>query len=230
MPPVVRDSSSAPTSSVTAEAEDIYEQHQEPKSVDTSRRGLEKESSSFNFSTDDERKPSSSSNINFSGREESGLVGGGSERERPDVRNAFRGFTSQKTPVSAGYSQSSTDIEEKVQKVSPPRQKAYRDERLEKQGLGPRKDTDYLEMAPSNYKKQNVNNSSAPSNGAKQYEPETPPDRSINEILEVGLFLNSFISNKLRSFVSEVLVSGHLFKILVYVGGRGPHCSSQKGD
>ncbi|KAI3469381.1 hypothetical protein Pfo_026044 [Paulownia fortunei] len=180
LPPSVKESSSAPTLSVTAETEDVYEQHQESKVVDSSRRILEKESSSFN----DEKHPSSfSSNSNFNGREESGVASGGLEKERLDAKNAFKGSSSQKT-FSVGYSQSSTDIEEKVQKVSPPRQKAYRDERLEKLGHGPRKDTDNSDISPRSYKQQNVNNSNATSTGAKQHEPEPPPDGSINEILE----------------------------------------------
>ncbi|KAK4405559.1 Kinesin-like protein KIN-13A [Sesamum angolense] len=154
LPPSAKESSSTPTLSVTAEREDVYEQHQESKVVDTSRRVIDKETSSFNFSTDDEKQSSNfSSNFNFNGRDESGVAGGGSERERLDVRNASKGSTSQKM-FSAGYSQSSTDTEKKVQKVSPPRQK------------------------------QNINNSSAASTGAKRYEPEPPPDGSINEILE----------------------------------------------
>lgn len=194
MPPSVKESSSAATSSVTAETEDVYDQYQESKVVDTSRRVLEKETSSFNFSTDDEKQPSSfSSNFSFNGREESGVAAGGLEKERLDVKNSFKGSTSQKTS-SVGYAQSSTDIEEKVQKVSPPRQKAYRDERLEKQGHGPRKDSDNLDMSTSSYKQQNLNNSNANTTGAKQNEPEPPPDGRINEILEVGFKLSSIVN------------------------------------
>ncbi|KAL7104934.1 hypothetical protein ACP275_07G013300 [Erythranthe tilingii] len=171
LPPSVKDSSSAQTLPVTTETEDVYDQYQEPKAVDTSRR--DKETSSFNFSTDDEKQQPSgfSSNFNFNARDESG----------PDVKNAYKGSTSQKTLIpSVAYSHSATDVEEKVQKVSPPRRKAYRDERLEKPGLGPRKETDYSEIPSISYKHQNVNNPSTP----KHYEPEPPPDGNINEILE----------------------------------------------
>ncbi|KAK6161178.1 hypothetical protein DH2020_004559 [Rehmannia glutinosa] len=179
LPPIAKESSSAPTLPVTAETEDVYEQHQLSKVVDTSRRLVEKETSSFN----DEKLPSCfSSNSNFNVREESEVSAG--EKERPlDVKNAFKGPPSQKT-FSMGYSQSSTDVEEKVQKVSPPRQKAYRDEKIEKPGHGPKKDSDNSDMSSSIYKQQTVNNSNATSSGAKQYEPEPPRDGSINEILQ----------------------------------------------
>ncbi|KAL0376442.1 UNVERIFIED_CONTAM: Kinesin-like protein KIN-13A [Sesamum calycinum] len=148
LPPSAKESSSTPTLSVTAEREDVYEQHQESKVVDTSRRVIDKETSSFNFSTDDEKQSSNfSSNFNFNGRDESGVAAG----------------------------------EKKAQKVSPPRQKVYRDEKL---GHGPRKDIENQDISTTSYKQQNINNSSAASTGAKRYEPEPPPDGSINEILE----------------------------------------------
>lgn len=197
MPSSAKEPSSATTSSAAAaaEAEDVFEQYQESKAVDTSKRVLDKETSSFSFSTEDENKPSSfSSNFNFNGREESGIptVTVGMEKERFDSKNALRGSSSQKTS-SVGYSQSSADIEEKVQKVSPPRQKAFRDDRLEKQqGFGLRRDYDNMDiMSPTSYRQQNTNNSNAnTSSAAKQNEPEHPPDGSINEILEVGFILS----------------------------------------
>ncbi|XP_057772158.1 kinesin-like protein KIN-13A [Salvia miltiorrhiza] len=188
LPSSAKEPSSATTSSAAAaaaEAEDFYEQHQESKAMDTSRRVSEKETSSFNFSTEEEKPPSSfSSNFNLNGRDESGMAAVGMEKERFDVKNSLRASTSQKTS-SAGYTQSSTDVEEKVQKVSPPRQKAYREDRLEKQGHGLRRDYDNMDiMSPTSYKQQNANTSNANAPVAKQSEPEQPRDGSINEILE----------------------------------------------
>ncbi|XP_047945637.1 kinesin-like protein KIN-13A [Salvia hispanica] len=182
LPSNVKESSSATASSAAAEAEDFYEQHQESKLMDTSRRVLEKETSSYNFSTEEEKLPSSfSSNFSINGRDESGVVG--MEKERFDVRNSLRGSTSQKTS-SAGYTQSSNDVDEKVQKISPPRQKAYRNDRLEKQGLEIRRDFDNMDiMSPTSYKQQNINTSNA-NNPVAKPEPEQPRDESINEILE----------------------------------------------
>ncbi|GER33344.1 kinesin motor family protein [Striga asiatica] len=180
LPPVVKEpSSSAPTLPVTAESDDAYEQLQVSKVVDTSRRRAAKETPSFN----DEKLPSSfSSNVNFNGHEGVELAAGG-ERERPlDVRNAFRAPPSQKISVGS-YSQSSTDVEEKMQKVSPPRQKAaYRDEMVEKAG---KRDIDSSDiMSPSSYKQRMAYSSSTSNTGTKQYEPEPSPDGRMNEILE----------------------------------------------
>ncbi|CAA0834190.1 Kinesin-13A [Striga hermonthica] len=175
LPPVVKEhSSSAPTLPVTAESDDAYEQLQVSKVVDTSRRRAAKETPSFN----DEKLPSSfSSNPNFNGHEGVELAAGG-ERE---LRNAFRAPPSQKTLVGS-YSQSSTDVEEKMQKVSPPRQKAYRDEKVEKAG---KRDIDSSDvMSPSSYKQRMAYSSSTSSTGTKQYEPEPSPDGRMNEILE----------------------------------------------
>ncbi|KAL0457412.1 UNVERIFIED_CONTAM: Kinesin-like protein KIN-13A [Sesamum latifolium] len=144
LPPSAKESSSTPTSSVTAEREDAYEQHQESKVCGYKQKDDEKQSSNI------------SSNFNFNGRDESGVAAGGSERERLDVRNASKGSTSQKM-FSAG------------------------DEKL---GHGARKDIENQDLSTTSYKQQNINNSSAASTGAKRYEPEPPPDGSINEILE----------------------------------------------
>ncbi|KAG6428128.1 hypothetical protein SASPL_112377 [Salvia splendens] len=179
LPSNVKEPSSATASSAAAaaEAEDFYEQHQESKLMDSSRRVSEKETS-----TEEEKMSSSfSSNFNINGRDESGVVG--MEKERFDVKISLRGSTSQKT-FSAGYTQSLTDVDEKVQKISPPRQKSYREDRLEKQGLGIRRDFDNLDiMSPTSYKQQNTNTSNANNPFAKP-EPEQPRDESINEILE----------------------------------------------
>lgn len=183
------------------EAEDLYEQYQESKAVDTSRKVSEKETSSFNFSTEEEKQPSSfSTNYNLSGRDESSIAAAGMEKEQIDVKKSSRGSTSQKTS-SANYTQSSTDVEEKVQKVSPPRQKAIREDRL-------RRDFDNLDiMSPSSHKQQNVNNSNANTSFAKQNEPEQPPDGSINEILEVCFKLSSHYTVNMYYILSLCLSS-----------------------
>ncbi|KAL6522841.1 Kinesin-like protein KIN-13A [Orobanche hederae] len=178
LPPTAKESSSAPTLSATTETtEDLYEQLQVSKVVDTSRRQLvDKETSYFN----DEKFPSKfSSNSNFNGREE-GEVAAGEKERTLDVKNAFRVPPREKS-FSMGYPQSSTDVEEKAEKVSPPRQKAFRDERFEKL---PKKESDNSDVSPSSYRQRFVNNSSATSSGAKQCEPEPSVDGRMNEILE----------------------------------------------
>ncbi|KAL2539284.1 Kinesin-13A [Abeliophyllum distichum] len=182
LPPIIKESSSAPSPSpsVGADAENVYEKCQESKAVDTNIRVLGKET--YNVSTDYDKPPSSiSSNITFNGREESGMTSSALERERFDVKSS-RISIGQKS-YSTTYSHNSADTEEKVQKVSPTRRKAYRDERPEKLGNGSKRDAASSDLPTTSYKQQVTNNSSAVSSGSKQYEPE-PPDGSINEILE----------------------------------------------
>lgn len=181
LPPSGKESSAAATSYSTAETEDVYEQYQESKVVDTSGR-VDKETSSFNFSADDEKQtPSIASSFNFNGREESAVPAGGVERERLDVKNSFKGTISQKTS-SVGHAQSSSDVEEKVQKVSPPRQKAY---------SRPTKDFNNFDVSPRSNKQQTASISNANTTSVRQNEPEPPPDGSINEILEVCFEISS---------------------------------------
>ncbi|KAL2534638.1 Kinesin-13A [Abeliophyllum distichum] len=182
LPPIIKESSSAPSPSpsVGADAENVYEKCQESKAVDTNIRVLGKET--YNVSTDYDKPPSSiSSNITFNGREESGMTSSALERERFDVKSS--GISIGQKSYSTTYSHNSADTEEKVQKVSPTRRKAYRDERPEKLGNGSKRDAASSDLPTTSYKQQVTNNSSAVSSGSKQYEPE-PPDGSINEILE----------------------------------------------
>ncbi|KAL3648685.1 Kinesin-like protein KIN-13A [Castilleja foliolosa] len=205
--PVVKDlSSSAPTSSVSAvETEDVYEQLQVSKVVDSSRRQLvDKETSSFN----DERLPAGffSSNSNFSGRDESEVA----------AADAFKFPPSQKT-FSTVYSQSSTDIEEKVQKVSPPRQKSYREEKIEKL----KKDIDNSDASPSSYRQRTANNSNATSTVPKQYETESPPDGRINEILEVDYEEEALIAAHRKEIEDTMEIVREEMKLLAEVDQPG---------
>lgn len=96
-----KETSSAPSLAIYADAGDINEQLQGSKVSDMGRRVLE----------------------------ESGATSDATERERFEVKNTYGGPPSQKAS-STSYSQNSMDTEEKTQKVSPPRRKAYRDEKL----------------------------------------------------------------------------------------------------
>ncbi|KAL3508105.1 hypothetical protein ACH5RR_033487 [Cinchona calisaya] len=199
-PPSTKESSSAPFSSSSADVED-----QESKAVDTNRRVVEKEYTSYNSLSDLDKQPSSFTYNYTSGREESTTTSSAPEKEKLDMKSSYVGSTSQKIN-STPHSQNSADTEEKVQKTSPPRRKAYlqysadteekvqkvsppcrktnRDEKPEKLGNWPRKDYPNSELS-SGYKKQNVNSSDTNGVGSKQYEPEPPPrEDSINEILE----------------------------------------------
>lgn len=181
--------------------------------MDTNRRDLRKET--YNVSTDYDKPPSSfSSNTAFNAHEETGVTSSALEKERFDVRSSVIS-TGQKT-YSTLYSQNSADTEEKVQKVSPPRRKVYRDEKL---GIGSKRDAANSDLpTTTSYKQQITNNSNAASIGSfpglkrdgassdlqttshkqqisnnpnavssgSKQSELEPPDESINEILEVG--------------------------------------------
>ncbi|XP_073050337.1 kinesin-like protein KIN-13A [Primulina eburnea] len=218
LPPSVKESSSAPTLSLSAETEDIYEQRQESRAVGTSGRVLEKESLPYNFSTDDEKLPSSfSSKFTLNGHEESGDTAGSLKTERPDVKNTFKGSMSQKAH-SVFYSQNSDDIEDKVQKVSPPRQKPYRDERP---GHGPRKEGEDSDVPTSSYKqRQYINSSNITSTIAKPNESEQPTHESINEILEEE---EALISAHRKEIEDTMEIVREEMKLLAEVDQPGSH-------
>ncbi|XP_073136792.1 kinesin-like protein KIN-13A [Henckelia pumila] len=221
LPPSVKESSSVPTLSLSVEMEDVYEHRQESRTVGTSGRVLEKESLPYNFSTDDEKLPSGfPSKFSLNGHGESADTAGGSKTERPDVANSFKGSTSQKAH-SVFYSQNAGDIEDKVQKVSPPRQKPYRDERPERPGHGPRKESDNSDMPTSSYKqRQNMNSSNVTSTIAKQNESEPPSHDSINEILEEE---EALISAHRKEIEDTMEIVREEMKLLAEVDQPGSH-------
>ncbi|XP_073054509.1 kinesin-like protein KIN-13A [Primulina eburnea] len=221
LPPSVKESSSAPTLSLSVETEYVYEQRQESRAVGTSGRVLEKESLPYNFSTDDEKIPSIfSSNFTLNGHGESAGTAGGSKTERPDVKYSFKGSTSQKAH-SVFYSQNAGDIEDKVQKASPPRQKPYRDERLESPGHGQRKESNNTDMPTRSYKQwQNINSSNVTSTMAKQSEYEPPSDESINETLEEE---EALISAHRKEIEDTMEIVREEMKLLAEVDQPGSH-------
>ncbi|KAF5944680.1 hypothetical protein HYC85_018757 [Camellia sinensis] len=184
LPPPNKESISASSFPVSADVEDVYEQHQEVKVVDTGgRRVVEKENPSYNPSESNKQPSTFPSNYPFGEREDSGVTFGTVERERVDKQN-FGGLTSQKMH-SSSYLQNSVDTEERVQKVSPPRRKAHRDEKSEKPGNWLKKDGCGSDPSATSYKQQSTSNFTSSNVGSRQNEPEPPPpDRNINEILE----------------------------------------------
>ncbi|PKI39639.1 hypothetical protein CRG98_039966 [Punica granatum] len=105
------------------------------------------------------------------------------DRERFEAKSSYGSSTSVKLNTSS-YSQNSVDIEEKVQKVSPPRRKGVRDEKPEKPGSWMKKDGGSSDLSTSSVQQQNAGNYSNPSGaGPRQYESELT-DGDFNEILE----------------------------------------------
>ncbi|KAJ8560440.1 hypothetical protein K7X08_022300 [Anisodus acutangulus] len=178
--------SSAPTLAVSAGAGDAP---QEPKILDTSRRAMEKESTSTSYipSSDFDKRPSRfGSNLTINGWEESGANSGGMERDRVEMKNTY-GIPAGQKLYSTTNLQSSADVVDKVPKVSPPRRKAYRDEKPEKperRGNWSRKDVASVDPSSTSYRQQSTSTPTK-SVGSIQNEVSSPPrDENINEILE----------------------------------------------
>ncbi|PSS18221.1 Kinesin-like protein [Actinidia chinensis var. chinensis] len=180
LPPVNKESTSTPSFPISSDVEDVYEQYQEVKVVDAGRRVVEKDNTSYN-PTESNKQPSS--NYSFNGRDDAGVIPSAIEREGVDNQN-FGASTSQKM-YSSSYSQNSVDTEERVQKVSPPRRKAHRDEKSEKLGNWLKNNGTGSDLPATSYKPQNVSNFTSNNVRSRPYEPEPPtPDGNINEILE----------------------------------------------
>ncbi|CAN4104724.1 unnamed protein product [Withania somnifera] len=177
--------SSAPTLAVSAGAGDAYEQSQESKILDTTRWALEKESY---IPSSDFDKPSSrfGSNLTINSWEERGTNSGGMERDRVEVKNAD-GIPAGQKQYPATNLQTSADVLDKVPKVSPPRRKAYRDEKPEKPERPrnwSRKDVADADPSSTSYRQQSTSTPTK-SIGSRQNEVSSPPhDENINEILE----------------------------------------------
>ncbi|XP_049364010.1 kinesin-like protein KIN-13A [Solanum verrucosum] len=179
--------SSVPTLGVPAGAGDAYEQPQESKVLDTRRKAMEKESTSYIPSSDFDKQPSRfGSSLIANSWAESGANSGGMERDRVEVKNAYSIPAGQKL-YSTTNLQSSADVVDKVPKVSPPRRKAYRDEKSEKPerpGNWSRKDVANVDSSSTSYRQQSTSTPTK-SVGSRQNEVSSPPrDENINEILE----------------------------------------------
>lgn len=173
LPSLNKEISSAPSLAISAEEEDLIEQIQESKIPFLSRRVVEKESSSYNISNGSDRQPASfPSNSTFNGQEGGGATSGVNGSDRLEAKNAYGGPSS---------------TEERVQKVSPPRRKANRDEKTEipeRPGNSLKKDASNLDLSSKGYKELNLSSLNIRSIGSKQDSPSQ--DDNVNEILEVS--------------------------------------------
>lgn len=182
--PTIKEPSLPTTLAAPAEVEDAYEQPQESKVSEATRRAIEKETTSYSSSNVFDKQPSRfSSNHTFNGQDDGGTNFGGMDRDRFEAKNSYGVPAGQRTQSTSNM-QSSTDTEDKVQKVSPPRRKAYRDEKPEKPGKWSRKDVSSSDSS-SSYKQQNASISNTRSVGSGQNEPSSPPpDENIDELLQ----------------------------------------------
>ncbi|TVU17565.1 hypothetical protein EJB05_33608, partial [Eragrostis curvula] len=180
----VRESSSAPSYPLSAEADEIPTQIQEKRPVDTYRKAAE------SFASNSEPDRNSFSTIpsySSRGREENGAASGFSDKERFDSKSSQTAYTSKAQMV-----QSSSNIqeEEKVTKVSPPRRKAYREDKSERQSNYTKKDNG-PETSRAGYKvqpakqQQRPPSASASQASSRQSEKESScDDVEIDAILE----------------------------------------------
>ena len=151
------------------------------RAADVSRKASEKEKFAYNTSSD------FPTTYGHNGRNVNGVASRSVDGYKLEMKNTYGGFTSQKN--SSSFAQNSADVEENIQKVSPPRRKiSSRGERTEKLGNWFKKEGAGLDPSTMNHKTQStsaVNSNNAPS--WHYYEPESlGNDGNIDAILEVG--------------------------------------------
>lgn len=177
LPTVYKESLSMPSTQVSADME-VVQERLEARAADVSRKAIEKENLSYNPSSD---FPSSYS---YNGRSVNGGASGSSDGDKLERKSNYGGSSSQKTYSSSA--QDSADVEDSIQKVSPPRRKiSSRDERteklgnwLKKEGVGPDPST----MIPKSQSTSTANVKNIPS---RHHEPDSfVNDGNIDAILE----------------------------------------------
>lgn len=180
--PSNKDGSSASLIPASANVEDVYERQQEAKLADMGRRVGVKDAISYNPAVDANKQSTFSSSYGFNGREESGVTSIPTVREKIETNNSHSGLTSQRAYLS--NAQNMVDTEEKEQKISPPRRKGTKDEKLGKFGNLARRDGGESDIPTTNSRQQNSVSYNPNNVGYRQHEAESPPDGNINEILE----------------------------------------------
>lgn len=177
VPTVNKESLSSSSSQIFADAE-MAQERPEARAADVSRRAIEKESSSYNPSSD---FPSSYS---YNGRFVNVAASGSTDIDKFEMKSTCSGSTSQKSYSS--FAPNSADVQENIQKVSPPRRKiSSRDERTEKIGNWLKKEGGGPDPSNMTHKSQSMNNTNANDAPSRHCEPETfVNDGNIDAILE----------------------------------------------
>lgn len=175
---------------LSGEGEETMEQTQETRPVDGSRKVVD----NFTSNSSMEAERNSYNMIpSYRGKEEIGSRSGLNDRERGDLKPTQSGFTSKTQPLDSVNSQ---DI--KITKVSPPRRKANRDDKFERQSNFVKKESG-PEISRTVFKQQQQlkqqqlqrpSLTPAPQVSSKQSEKE---DMEINAILEVIFKSESYI-------------------------------------
>jgi len=177
---------------LSCEAEETMEQTQEFRPVDSSRKGVD--SFTSNSSVEPERNSYSTiPSYPHRRKEETSTRSGLNDRERGDSKSNQAGFNSKTQSVQESIN---SQEEVKVTKVSPPRRKANRDEKSERQvnymkkESGPEISRTVVKQQQQHKQQQlqRPSSTSASQVSSKQSEKE---DMEINAILEVKSFLIS---------------------------------------
>ncbi|XP_054822006.1 kinesin-like protein KIN-13A [Prosopis cineraria] len=168
---------SVPASTST---EDVNDQRQEVKTMEIGRRLVDKEVSLHSSAAEVDKQPSNlPSMYMFNGPEDKGVA---LERERSEAKNSINDIINNQKMNS--YSQNSIDIDEKVQKVSPPRRKPSKEEKSERSIKWLKRDANGSDLLTTNSKQQSTGNYSTNTVGSRQSEMDLSPDGNINAILE----------------------------------------------
>ncbi|KAL5202063.1 hypothetical protein ABZP36_013015 [Zizania latifolia] len=186
--PSIRESSTAPLYPMSVETEEMANPIQEKRPVETSRKGAE------NFTSNSSMEPDRNSVSmipSYSNRpkDENG-ASGLNDRDRVDLNSTRTGYNSKPQPVQ---NLANAQEEEKVTKVSPPRRKAYKDDKSERQSNYMKKDsgpetirTGYkVQQAKQLQQQQRPTSASASQTSSRQSEKESScDDVEIDAILE----------------------------------------------
>ncbi|KAK1380245.1 hypothetical protein POM88_026989 [Heracleum sosnowskyi] len=202
---------------VSTGGEDVYDQQQEVKPVDTSRKVAEKNCYHKPIADVDKRSSTYPSHQPFKSQEESGVVSGYVDKERADLKNTSVSSTSHKLYTSSS-SHHEVDTEEKVQKVSPPRRKASRDDKPDKLL---RKDGTSFDQSNVPYQQQNTAYTNNVTHG--QLETEPPLDGNNNETLEEKAAL---IAAHRKEIEDTMEIVRDEMKLLAEVDQPGSHIDS----
>lgn len=172
MPPVNKDPLLGPN-----DVEDDFEPPQEVNVPETRRRVVEKDSNS-STSGIDFRQPT-----NY--REESGIPSFSMDKGRSEPNSSFAGSTSQRNNISS-YPQETSDREEKVKKVSPPRGKGLREEKPDRPQNWSKRDVSSSDIPTLTNFRQNASETASRQyeTASRQYETDPSLDENLDALLE----------------------------------------------
>ncbi|CAO2821963.1 unnamed protein product [Amaranthus hypochondriacus] len=176
IPTVNKESLSVPSTQVFADV-DVVQERPDARAADVNRKTAENENFSYNSSN----FPTTNGSNN---RSVKGVASGSVDGDKLEMKNAYGGSTSQKTSSSVAIN--SADVEESIQKVSPPRRKiSSRDERTEKLGSWLKKEGIGSDPSVITHKIQSTSTANADNGPSRQYEPASfGNDGNIDAILE----------------------------------------------